>query len=80
VEVEGKEPTARQLTRLIEDAKAQGVKVIFAEPQFPQKAARTLSESIGGVVVLIDNLSPDYLNNLREIATSVGSALRGQAK
>ena len=79
VEVEGKEPTARQLTRLIEDAKAQGVKVIFAEPQFPQKAARTLSESIGGVVVLIDDLSPDYLNNLRGIATSVGSALKSQA-
>ncbi len=61
---------------MIEDAKAKGVKVIFAEPQFPQKAARTLAESIGGAVVLIDDLSPDYLNNLREIATSVGSALQ----
>jgi zinc transport system substrate-binding protein len=80
VEVEGKEPMARQLSRLIEKAKAQGVKVIFAEPQFPQKAARTLAESIGGAVVLIDDLSPDYINNLRQIATSVGSALRGQAK
>lgn len=79
VEVEGKEPTARQLTRLIEKAKAQGVKVIFAEPQFPQKAARTLAESIGGAVVLIDVLSPDYLNNLRDIAASVGAALKSQA-
>ena len=80
VEVEGKEPMARQLSRLIEKAKAQGVKVIFAEPQFPQKAARTLAESIGGAVVLIDDLSPDYINNLREIAMSVGSALGKQAK
>jgi len=80
VELEGKEPTARQLARLIEKAKAQGVKVIFAEPQFPQKAARTLAESIGGAVVLIDDLSPDYLNNLREVAASVGSALGKQAK
>jgi zinc transport system substrate-binding protein len=79
VEVEGKEPTARQLARLIEKAKAQGVKVIFAEPQFPQKAARTLAESIGGAVVLIDDLSPDYLNNMREIAASVGAALKSQA-
>ncbi len=79
VEVEGKEPTARQLARLIEEAKAQGVKVIFAEPQFPKKAAQTLAESIGGAVVLIDDLSPDYLNNLRGIATSVGSALKSQA-
>lgn len=79
MEVEGKEPSARQLTRLIEKAKAQGVKVIFAEPQFPQKAVRTLAESIGGAVVLIDVLSTDYLNNLREIAASVGAALKSQA-
>ena len=80
VEVEGKEPTARQLARLIEEAKAQGVKIIFAEPQFPKKTAQTLAESIGGAVVLIDDLSPDYLNNLRNIAMSVGAALRNQAK
>lgn len=80
VEMEGKEPTARQLSRLIEEAKAQGVKVIFAEPQFPRKIARTLAESIGGAVVLIDDLAPDYLNNLKEVAMSVESALRNQSK
>ena len=80
VEIEGKEPTARQLVRLIEQAKAQGVKVMFAEPQFPKKTAETLAKSIGGAVVLIDDLAPDYLNNLKDVAMSLESALRSQAK
>ncbi|MHB8203735.1 MAG: metal ABC transporter solute-binding protein, Zn/Mn family [Desulfomonilaceae bacterium] len=80
VEIEGKEPTARQLVRLIEQAKAQGVKVMFAEPQFPKKTAETLAKSIGGAVVLIDDLAPDYMNNLKEVAMSLESALRSQAK
>jgi zinc transport system substrate-binding protein len=80
VEIEGKEPTARQLVRLIEQAKAQGVKVMFAEPQFPKKTAETLAKSIGGAVVLIDDLAPDYLNNLKDVAMSLESALRSHAK
>ncbi len=80
VEIEGKEPTARRLARLIEEAKAQGVRVIFAEPQFPKKTAETLAKSIGGAVVLIDDLVPDYLDNLNEVAVSLESALRNQAK
>ena len=80
VEIEGKEPTARRLARLIEEAKAQGVRVIFAEPQFPKKTAETLAKSIGGAVVLIDDLAPEYLDNLNEVAVSLESALRNQAK
>ncbi len=80
VEIEGKEPTARQLSRLIEQAKRQGVRVIFAEPQFPKKTAETLAKSIGGAVVLIDDLAPDYMNNLKDVAMSLESALRNQAK
>ncbi|MGC8659632.1 MAG: metal ABC transporter solute-binding protein, Zn/Mn family [Desulfomonilaceae bacterium] len=80
VEMEGKEPTARQLARLIEKAKASNVRVIFAEPQFPKRIAQKLAKSIGGAVILIDDLSPDYLNNLKEVAVSLESALRNQSK
>ncbi|MCL5125235.1 MAG: zinc ABC transporter substrate-binding protein [Deltaproteobacteria bacterium] len=80
VEIEGKEPSARQLARLIDRAKAQNVRVIFAEPQFPKRTAQKLAESIGGAVILIDDLAPDYLNNLKEIAVSLESALRNQSK
>jgi zinc transport system substrate-binding protein len=80
VQIEGKEPTARQLVRLIELAKEDEVKVIFATPQFPKKSAEALAQAIGGAVVPLDDLAPDYLKNLREMASELDSALRAQRK
>jgi zinc transport system substrate-binding protein len=80
VQIGGKEPTARQLARLIESAKKGGVKVVFVEPQFSRKSADALAKAIGGAVVPLDALSPDYLRNLREMAAELDSALRTQRK
>ncbi|MDQ7781977.1 MAG: zinc ABC transporter substrate-binding protein [Desulfomonilaceae bacterium] len=75
VETGGKEPGARQLGRLIEKAKRADVKVIFVQPQFDMKYASTIAEAIGGAVVSLDPLAPDYINNLEDMAEKVGSAL-----
>ncbi len=71
VEIEGKEPTARQLQALVARARAANVKVIFVQPQFAKKAAQTVAEAIGGVVVPLDDLARDYLKNLEDIAGKV---------
>ena len=44
VQIGGKEPTARQLARLIELAKEDGVRVIFVQPQFSKKSAEALAK------------------------------------
>jgi zinc transport system substrate-binding protein len=75
VEIEGKEPTARQLATLIARAKADGVKVIFVQPQFPVKAAQAVAEAIGGAVVPMDDLARDYPKNLEDMADKIKSAL-----
>ncbi len=80
VQIGGKEPTARQLARLIELAKEDGVRVIFVQPQFSKKTAETLAKSIGGAVVPLDDLARDYLKNLQEIAAKLDSALQAQKK
>jgi zinc transport system substrate-binding protein len=80
VEIDGKEPTARQLARLVKDAKEQNVKVIFVQPQFPKRNAENLAESIGGAVVPIDDLARDYVTNLAEIARKLKSALQSQSR
>ncbi len=67
VEVEGKEPTGRQLAHVIERAQEAGVKVIFVQPQFSKKSAEAVAEAIDGVVVPLDPLAKAYLENLREI-------------
>jgi len=71
IEEEGKEPTAASLVRLIEQAKAHDIRVIFAEPQFNPKSAEVVAEAIGGRVVLIDPLAKDYIGNLRLILSEM---------
>lgn len=78
VEVEGKEPGARQLAELIERAKGDGIKVIFAEPQFSKKSAEVIAKAIGGKVVEIDPLAQDYPENMRTISGRVAEALKGE--
>ncbi|MFQ6008440.1 MAG: metal ABC transporter solute-binding protein, Zn/Mn family [Candidatus Zixiibacteriota bacterium] len=78
VEVDGKEPSAKQLTVLIDDARREDVKVIFFQPQFSSKSAESVAKAIGGTVAPLDPLSPDYLGNLEDIAKKIDRALRGK--
>lgn len=79
VEVEGKEPTARQLVTLIERAKRENVRVIFVQPQFAEKSAAALARAINGAVVAIDPLAEDELSNLRRIGAAVKAGLEKSA-
>ncbi|HEY81823.1 MAG TPA: zinc ABC transporter solute-binding protein [Dehalococcoidia bacterium] len=76
IEAEGKEPTAAGLARLIEQAKENGIKVIFAEPQFNPQSAEVIAEAIDGRVVLIDPLAKDYVVNLRRLADEMALAMK----
>ncbi|MFA5810708.1 MAG: zinc ABC transporter substrate-binding protein [bacterium] len=78
VESSGKEPSARELGRLIDRAKAAGVRVIFVQPQFPTKSAEAVAAAIGGSVIKIDDLSRDYLANLETIASRIKEGLRAK--
>jgi len=80
IQLGGKEPTARQLARLIQLAKEDGVRVIFVQPQFSRKSAEALAQAIGGAVIPLDDLSPDYLKNLQDMASKLDSALKAQEK
>ena len=76
IEIEGKEPGPRQLGELIAFAKKNDIKVVFIEPQFAQKAAKTIADSIGGEVVTIDPLQEDWPAGMEAIATALNKALR----
>jgi len=76
IEHEGKKPGARTLNRLVEQAKREGIKVIFVQPQFDRKSALQVARAIGGEVVAIDPLALDYAANLRKVAGAIAQAAR----
>ncbi len=76
VEVDGKEPTARRLAALVEGARSEGARAVFAQPHVSTAAARSLAREIGAEVVVIDELAADYLDNLVRAAAAIAAALR----
>jgi zinc transport system substrate-binding protein len=76
IEEAGKEPTARNLAVLIEEAKKENIKVIFASPQFTEKSAEAVSKEIGGRVVLIDPLAKNYLENMEKVAEALAEGMK----
>lgn len=68
IEKGGKEPTARSIQFLIEQARIQNIRVIFASPQFNTESAEVIAREIKGQVVLIDPLQKDYITNMKKIA------------
>jgi zinc transport system substrate-binding protein len=76
VETGGKSPSARHLAKLIDLAKQKEVKVLFVQPQFSQKSARTVAQAIGGVVIPLDDLAKDYFTNMNRIAEAMTQAVK----
>jgi zinc transport system substrate-binding protein len=76
IEREGKEPGARALAALIDQAKQDGIKVVFVQPQFDKRRARQVAQAIGGVVIAVDPLAADYVDNLRRVGRQFAEALQ----
>ncbi|MDD5647518.1 MAG: zinc ABC transporter substrate-binding protein [Dehalococcoidia bacterium] len=76
IEQEGKEPKAAYMSRLINEARLQNIKVIFISPEFDSRNAEAIAREIGGRVIIIDPLAGDYLENMREVAAAFKEALK----
>ena len=75
VEVGGQEPSAQELANLIEVAKEEDIQVLFAQPEFSTSDAETIAKEIGGEVLLISPLAPDWLENMRNVAQTFSEVL-----
>ncbi len=76
IEREGKQPGARALAALIGQARSEGIRVVFVQPQFDKRQAGQVAQAIGGRVVAVDPLAADYGENLRRAARSFAEAMR----
>lgn len=68
VEIEGKEPSAQDIAKLVDFAKENQVKVIFVQPQFSTRSAQAIADEIGGEVVPVDPLAKDYIANMDRVS------------
>lgn len=76
IEIEGKGPKSSQLRQLILFARDEGIKVIFAQPQFSTKSAKLVAREIDGQVITVDPLAEDWLTNMKVVAEKFRDAIK----
>jgi len=78
VQIEGSDPSAAEMAGLIQTAQENNIRVIFAQPEFSAESAEAIAEEIGGEVLLISPLAPDWLDNLHRVADTFAEVLAKQ--
>ncbi len=71
IEHDGKVPAPADLARIIETARAAGVRRVFVQPQTSASGARLVAGEIGAQVVTLDPLAADWDENLRHVAQAI---------
>jgi zinc transport system substrate-binding protein len=65
----GKEPTPKQLAKVVDLAKAESIQVIYIQEEFNREHARVFAEEIGGEIIQLRPLDAAWIDNLKEITT-----------
>ena len=74
IEVDGKEPKASDMAKIIGEAREKGVKVIFIAPQFSKKSASVIAEAVGASVREANPLAEEWEENLRSVASAIAES------
>ena len=75
IEVGGQEPSAAELAALVSEAKKEGIQVVFVQPEFSTRSAKTIANEIDGQVLPVSTLAPDWMENMRRVARTFAEVL-----
>ena len=80
IEALGREPGPKALAALVREAKKDGVKVVFVQPQMSTRQAQAIAQAIGGEVAALDPLAEDWAANLENAAKALRKGMAGQTE
>ena len=76
VEEEGKPVSAAHIRKMVDLARAKGIKAVLVQKGFDMKSGRTLAREIGAEIVETDPLERDWLKGMRAFTTLITRILR----
>lgn len=71
IEIEGKNPSAYYIKKIIDTAKSQNIQIVFIQKQFDQEKAKIIANEINGRVIPIDPLDYNWQDQLRFISNAL---------
>jgi zinc transport system substrate-binding protein len=75
VEVEGKEPSAKEMAELMKIAQKEHITVIFVQPQTSRRSVDIIAKQIGARVEILDPLAADWPENIRHVTNILAETL-----
>jgi zinc transport system substrate-binding protein len=76
IEIEGKEPSDRDLTALQNLARQERAKVVFVHPQSGARSAQAIAQAIGARVEIINDLASNLVESLPQTARQLAESFR----
>ncbi len=76
IEEEGKEPKPAHLVKLVRMARESNISAILIQPQYSQKSAVAIADSIGATLIPADPLAYEWDKNLLFVARKIKENLR----
>ncbi|QSX05857.1 zinc ABC transporter substrate-binding protein [Sedimentibacter sp. zth1] len=76
LEEEGKEATPQHLQKMIDFAKKENIKVIFYQAEIDSSQSEAFAEEINGKTMMLEPLSPNYIENLESMANTMAEAMK----
>jgi len=73
LEEDGKEPSPASIRKLIEEARAAQVKVVFVQMEFDRKHAEQIAYEIGARIVMINPLDPIWDEQMKRIVKALAT-------
>ncbi|MDP8231131.1 MAG: zinc ABC transporter substrate-binding protein [Candidatus Zophobacter franzmannii] len=71
IEVDNKNPTAKETARIVDYALNNKIKYIFINEQVDTSQVEKIAEEVGARVVSIDPLAENYIENLRKVGDAI---------
>jgi len=71
IEIDGKNPSLKELLTVIKKAKSLGIKTIITSPEFSDKSAKIIANELNANILKISPLDSKICNTLKSIANSL---------
>lgn len=75
IEHEGKDPSPKKLTKILQLAKELKVTTIFVQKQYSSKAAELVAKEVGAKTMVLDPYDEKYFENMLEMTRSIAKEL-----
>ncbi len=71
IEIDNRNPTAKETADTIDFARENKIKIIFINSQIDSSQAKKIAQEIGAKVVSIDPLAVNYIENLKQVSSII---------